>query len=359
MRTRHALFACLLCILCLTPSLAIFARADCPADPLADGQALLASGDYAGARAAFTCAAEADPAAIDAYRGRIEAALLSGDYADAVGDDTAILIHVLPETPDAFDTLIADYQSELASDPENITLLSGLSFAQWWVSDYAAAVETLDHLLALEPDNRYANAFRGSARYFNEAYEDGDADFAHALELEPDNPHLYFVLADAYTYGAGDTESALEAALKANELGLDTPRLNMILATAYLAAGDEAKATEYFAQHIESATTEMVETDPLAVGETVTLEIVPGRSYTLPLDVAAGETLTIITDSPDGAVDSMLVLVAPDGSLVTANDDTVELNAGLERQIAEEGTYRLLLTSFEGAGTGQVIVTRE
>lgn len=348
-------------IIALTAQLAYASDEACTGetDYLAQGQALLDAGDYRGAIAAFSCAAKAAPEALNAYRGRIEASLLSGAYADAVGDDTAIMIHVIPTTPDAFESMIADYESRLAGAPDNITLLAGLSFAQWWVSDYAAAIDTLDHILELDPDNRYATAFRGSSRYFNEEFEDGDADFARALELEPDNAHLQFVLADAYIYGAGDYANARIAALEANELGLHTPRLNMILATAYSAEGDEATAAQYFAEHIRSATTNMVQGDLLAAGEIVTLEFVPGRSYTIPLEVTAGETLTVNLDSPADGVDTMLVLVAPDGSLVAATDDVVDLNAGLEGVIiAEGGTYNLLIATFEGAGTGEVIVTR-
>ncbi len=365
MKTWGRLFVfCLICCgVCLNSSAIIFAQNDnaCDTDTdfLKTGQALLKAADYENAIADFTCAIEADKLNIGAYRGRIEALLLAGIYSEALRNYTEIAIHVIPETPNAVEQIIDAYRTTLDSDPENIILLTGYSFALWWVSDYEAALIEIEKILAVEPDNFYALMFHGSTSFFLEDFETGERDFARVLELVPENADIHFVLADAYTYAVGDMEKALEHGLLASELGLDTARLNAILGTAYFYLGDEATAIPYFARHIERATVETIEQADLEKEQAITLNMIPGQTYRFLVEVAADETLKISTTSDTDAVDTIMVLLAADGTLVTGNDDSVELNAGFEKVIEEVGIYTLLLSSFEGAGTGEVNIIRQ
>jgi hypothetical protein len=104
-------------------------------------------------------------------------------------------------------------------------------------------------------------------------------------------------------------------------------------------------------------TTDLKTTDPLAAGQSLSLSLVPGRTYDVPLQLAAGEALSVRTSSPDFS-DTILVLIGPDGTAVLGSDDFKKFFAGFDSIAQQAGTYHLLVTSFEGVSTGQLIVTR-
>jgi hypothetical protein len=328
---------------------------DCAVSPLPAASLLTGAAEVT--PEATPCLTDSGTLDVTAYKGRIEAALMAGRYASALGEVTQMQRVVIPAIPDAFDQLLAAYEAQLAASPDDLIALIGYSFAQWWVSDYAGATATYDRLLGVLPDNAYATLFRGSSRLFDGDTDGGELDIARVLELAPNSPDAHFIAADALLYALGDVTRAGEQAALARDLGLVTPRVNAILATAAMADGDEALATQYFAEHIAGATTGYVDTEPLAAGGSLTLDFTPGVAFRVPLEVAAGETLTVLADSPDG-VDTLAVLLGPEGALVTSNDDYTDLNAGIVRTLDAAGVYTLVLGTFEGAGTGSVTLQR-
>lgn len=366
MTSKYA-YTLMLCILiCFSFSSSVFAQEpDCSADLdyLSEGQTLIDTGAYQEAIEAFTCAIENSPLEVDGYRGRIEARLLAGGYSDAMIDYAALRVQVIPEVPDAIDQIFEYYEGSLASNPENIPLLTGYSFAQWYNFDFEGALVSLETILTLEPDNLYGLLLHGNNKLFVEDVEAGEADFARVLEIEPESADVYFIMADGYLYALGDLERALEFATMAAEMGLDTPRMDAIFATVYFYLGEEEKALPYYLRHIEQTTLAFVDMDPLEKGQPITIDVTPGQTYRFPVEAAADETLTITAMSEAQAgefdeVDSLMLLLAPDGTLVTGNDDNIELNAGFEYTVSEAGTYTLLVASFEGAGTGKILLSR-
>jgi hypothetical protein len=104
-------------------------------------------------------------------------------------------------------------------------------------------------------------------------------------------------------------------------------------------------------------TTSLVATSAPGVGASKSLAVVPGRTYELPLTLAAGERLAIATSSKD-FFDTILVLLAPNGTPVVGADDTRGYFAGLDWVAPAAGTYRLRVSSFEAASTGLLTVAR-
>src|SRR5688572_32583852 len=90
------------------------------------GQSFIQGGRYAAAIREFTCVVDADPTAVEGYRGRIEARLLLGRYSDAVRDYTRVTALVQPVHPDAATTIYAGYDARLAINPADIGALTGL-----------------------------------------------------------------------------------------------------------------------------------------------------------------------------------------------------------------------------------------
>lgn len=193
---RHSLTiaATLLIVASANPALA---QSGCSAE---HGQLLIDQGRDRQAIRQFTCVIDAQPTVSEGYRGRIEAQLLLGMYADALGDYGRVTALVIPANADAVTTLLARYAARLADDPQSVPALTGASFARWWLFQYADATHLLNDLLAIRPNDVYGNLFRGSSRLLRGATNAGVADLDTAIALDPENPHLHWIVADAYTY---------------------------------------------------------------------------------------------------------------------------------------------------------------
>src|SRR5262245_57681704 len=266
------------------------------------GQAYIDAGRYDSAVREFTCLVEADPTSIDGYRGRIEAELLLGRYSDGLADYARVTAFVLPVHPDAREMIRAGYAARLAADPNSISALTGASFERWSDFAYVDAIQLLNLLLDVKPNDVYGTLLRGSSRLLRGvAKGPGVADLEQAIALAPTSPDVRFVVADAYTYTAGqpDYQRAFAEARLALQCGLGTPRIHPILATAYQAFGDKAAAAAEIQTHIDLVTTQLVASTPLAAGGSLSLGLVPGRTYEIPVPVTAGQTVSVATSSPD------------------------------------------------------------
>ena len=324
------------------------------------GQQLLDVGQYKQAIREFTCLIDLDPATVDGYRGRIEAQLMLGRFSDAVRDYARVTAFVEPVHPDAEQTILAGYAARLTAAPNAIPALTGRSFAHWWYFDYPAAIHVLQHLLEVQPNDVYGNLFRGSSRLLHGASRAaGAADVERAIALAPLSPDVRYIVADAYTYGyLPDAQRAFDEATRALDGGLDTPRVRAILGSSYLAFGNGPAAALEIDRHIDLVTTQLITTSPLAAGNSATLGLVPGRTYDIPLVAATGQTIVFTTSGKD-FFDTILVLLAPDGTPVLGNDDYKGWFAGFEWVAPATGTYRVRVTSFEGVSTGTFVVTRK
>lgn len=335
------------------------ARAAGPPCSAEQGQRYIDDGRYRQAVREFTCLIDAQPAEVEGYRGRIEAQLLLGEYSNAVRDYARVTAFVLPVHPDARNIILAGYDARLAVSPFNIAALTGASFAHWWFFEYAQAIQVLNQLLDVASNDVYGNLFRGSSRLLLGATPfQGAEDLESAIALAPSSRDVRYIVADAYTYGQSDPSRAFAEASLALSWGLDTPRIRAILASAYLAFGDLQAAAVQIRIHIAQVTTQLVPTAPLAPRSSLSLGLVPGRTYEIPVSVTAGETLSVTTSSPD-FYDTILVLLAPDGTPLAGSDDSFKYFAAIDWLAPASGTYRMLVTSFESVNTGELLVKRK
>lgn len=361
MRTTGRVSVVALAALLLAAVSAIDATATATTNCTAEqGQALIDEGRYDHAIREFTCLVEAEPTEGEGYRGRAEAALLLGRYSDALADYARVTAFVEPVHPDAKPTILADYAGRLATAPNDIPALTGASFARWAFFDYAQALHLLNRLLEIRPADPYGTLFRGSSRVLqggpNENH--GEADLERAIALAPQSPDVRWVVADAYTYGVPDLERAFAEATFALEHGLDTPRVHAILGAAYNAFGDVLAAADHIQRSIELVTDDVLISAPLTVGDALTLDLVPGRTYEVPVPAIAGDRISIATRSKD-YWDTIGVLLAPDGTPVVGSDDENAYFAAFEHVAEQTGTYRLQVTFFESVNTGELVVTRD
>lgn len=333
-----------------------------PACTLAKGQQRIEQERYAEAIKVFTCVIDAGPQTLDAYRGRAEAELLLGRYSNAMRDYARVTAVVIPLQPDADAQIWASYDARLAEHPDDIAALTGATFAHWWYFDHETTLPLLDRLLARRPNDLFGILYRGSNRLFTRTnVAGGVADFERAIQLAPLSADVRFIIADGYTYAYPDPTRARAEATLALQRGLDTPRVHAILASAAFALGDNATGAFHVQEHIELVTSEISIQPALVSGAAIALQLVPGRTFELPIDAVAGQSLSIRTESPSGAIyDSIAVLTAPDGSPAVGNDDfdIDSYLAGFDWVPPTTGRYTLRVTSFEGVSTGDLVVRR-
>jgi hypothetical protein len=338
---------------------AIAANASAKECTVEEGQRYIYEGRYEQAVREFSCIIENDPTGVEGYRGRIEAQVLLGRYSDALSDYGQVTAQVLPVHPDARNIILAGYAARLAAAPDDLPALMGASFARWSDFEYLHSIHLLNHLLEVEPNSVFGNLFRGSSRLLKGVTtQPGVADIERALALAPQSADVHFIVADAYTYGLSNPERAFAEATSALDGGLDTPRIHAILASSYFAFGDEQAAAIHLLRHFEFVTAELLTTAPLAADTSVTVNLIPGRTYEIPVSVVAGETLSITTSSHD-YWDTIAVLLAPDGTPVTSSDDANAYFAAFDWVAKATGTYRLRVTFFESFNFGELLVTRD
>ena len=302
---------------------------------------------------------EAEPTEVEGYRGRIEAQLLLGLYSNSVRDYARVTAVVTPVHPDAQATIMASYAARLETAPNDIPALTGASFARWWYFDYLGAIHVLDQLLDLEPGNPYGNLFRGSSRLLKgHAVADGVVDLDYAIALAPESPDVRYIVADAYTYGLADPDRAFAEASFALEGGLHTPRVHAILGSAYSAFGDLAASSDPHRDASPARKHRASDDIPTARPRVEALDLVPGRTYEIPLVVSAGEMISIVTTSHD-YWDTILVVLDPDGSPVLGSDDSWKYFAAFDWIAPSSGTYRMRVTFFESVITGTLRVSRK
>jgi tetratricopeptide (TPR) repeat protein len=354
---RHT-YAALILLFVLIPSKPAEARQG-NACTVAAGQQLIDVAQYERAIRVFTCVIDADPTSVEGHRGRMEAKVLLGRFADAVADYTRVTAFVEPAHPDFKQTILAGYAARLDKDPDDVIALTGLGFARWSFFDYSNAIPVLSHLLELEPLDVFGNLFRGSSRLLHHsAKAKGIVDLEVAIALAPNSADVHFIVADAYTYGVPDPVRAFQEALLAQALGLETPRIHAILAAAYIAFGDEQAAATHIEDHIDAVTTQLLPGPALVPGGSLNLSFVPGRTYEIPVSVTLGQSVSIATSSHD-FWDTILVLLAPDGSPVIGGDDFKAYFAGFHWIAESNETYTLHVTTFEAASTGLMVLTRQ
>lgn len=357
-RTRLALrvLALALAATMVLPSVATAGNPNCTPE---QGQAFIDQGQLTQAITEFTCVIAEEPTEVDGYRGRAEARLLQGKFSDAYHDyNTGITALVVPVHPNAFATIYDHYATRVSNDPDSIPALTGASFARWVNFDYPQAIQVLNDLLAVAPNDLYGTLFRGSSRLLHgKTTAKGVAELDRAIQLAPQSPDVRYIVADAYSYGLPDPARAAAEATLALNWGLDTPRVHAILAASANAFGDILEAAEHIDAHLDMVTAELVTTEPMMVGDAFELDVVPGRTYAVPIPASAGQTIAISTSSPD-FWDTIAVLYAPGGSPVVGSDDDNAYFAEFEYAAAATGTYVLQVTSFESVSTGELRVER-
>jgi len=244
--------------------------------------------------------------------------------------------------------------------------------------DYQRAVELYNCAIALETNDPDLYNGRGNAYY--RLFMDTEAleDYERALELDPEYPYAYNNIANIYDI-RGNYDDALDYYTRSIQLGGDALYItyynrgnlyfemgdfdialtdlttaldiNAEYADAYL-----ARASVYLAQNNALAYTDYAEWLQRTRIETVDFQLdgppgvglEKGLIYRITFSGTRGQVFSAAARTqPDNDVDPLLVLLAPDGSAIMADDDSgINLDAVISNfTLPTDGTYTLLLGS--------------
>lgn len=277
-------------------------------------------------------ALEIDPGYADAYRLRGDLYFNDGDYEAA----------------------LVDYDQAIELGMVDIATVNQRGRTFYALGMYADALDDFDWLVEEDSNNAVYYNNRGAAYMGLGDFENAANDFRRSLAFDP-NYALAYVNRAELNAQQGNTDAAFEDFNRALGISADLPGALLGRGALYLETDNVAAAgndlTNYFAMIGET-----LDGGELIADEATTLAIDEGDSFTLSFDAVAGDVVSIEVMSED--VDSLLVLIGPDGNVIAFNDDS---NDGVDAsvsalEIAEDGTYTLIVGHAMGRSSGEVDV---
>jgi len=393
-------------------------------DYLAQAQVAVESGAYTDALASYTCALQADPLNDQARIGRLQTALMAGDYLTAYGDAFLLndgaysvlasaieaqstLLSADPDNVDAYqvraflylfsgqpDAATADAGAIIERNPDHVLAHVIQAAAYDMMGDADNAASAFETAVTLSPDNAQVYGLMAAAQWAAFNIEGMAANSSRAIELAPKLAHPYrlygmtqiimgnpedvftnanqaieldptyyaFYLLRATSYQMqGDPQSALNDLNRAIDLNPRSINGYGIRVGAQMALGNMDAAAQDFAMAVELGTVETVEGAALVAGEPVVVTMTAGRTYRLPFEASAGQSVTItVTSVNPGEVDSLALVVGPDETPLAFNDDVSDENldaAITDFTIPEDGTYMLVVSHANFGSEGDIEIS--
>jgi tetratricopeptide (TPR) repeat protein len=261
------------------------------------------------------------------------------------------------------DAALADLNAGIKAAPEvpdTYLLRARLYSAQDKVD---SALADYNRILALDPDFADAYADRGILLLQTGKLDDALKDYNRLIELAPNYAPGYAQRAQVHSQQK-KYDAALLDLNNALRLGANDPNINV--STLYLSRGyvqtqlkNPAEAAGDYTEWVKRIRTDVLTRDALRPGESVVVPMRAGAVYLFPLRAKAGQRLTFSATVPAGEnTDPLLIVYDPQGSPVTADDDSGgEFNALVtDYVVPTDGLYAVVLTHAGGGRSGPVRV---
>lgn len=267
---------------------------------------------------------------------RAGAALEARDYDAAIRDYT-LLIFLNPTfsqayygralgyfSQNAFDRALSDLARALETAPNNPQYVQGIFALRADLytqqGDLDAAIADYDSIIALNPSaSGYAS--RGLLRLNQDNYEAALSDMNEAIALSENEPVLYFY----------------RAFIRARMM-------------------DDPAAASDLLRFVALNRTELTQNDPIRPGELKVVQLSRGIVHIIPFQASEGQKLSAVAGGERGSTtDPLMILLAPDGTPMIADDDSGGGTTALLRDIPlpATGLYTLVishsLSGFDGA----------
>jgi tetratricopeptide (TPR) repeat protein len=339
------------------------------------GWAYYRLGQYQLALADFNAALAINPKLASARNNRGLAYARLGKMTEALADfQEAVTLGEKPAEWAAINQANLGKQSgsPTAEPPQAPTAVAPADFTQYvqdavvayQSGDYEKTITLMSKAIELEPRQDSLLRFRADVYVMMKQYDLAIQDFSKAIELNPNYAGTCgcppYRLGRAYVYAlAGQADKA--------QADIDWVRRNMpgnrflplVQGEVYEATGDAAKAAVNLKQWIDSIQTEQIPLPAPASAEPFTVDMQPGRVYTVRFWAKKGQVLNVKADATAGDhMDPLIVLLDHHQQAVAGSDDHDGINAAVEGFVVpEDCNYTLVISHGNGGKVGQVAVS--
>jgi tetratricopeptide (TPR) repeat protein len=326
----------------------------------------------------FNQALEMDESNVYALGSRGWAYARSGDYEAAVGDFNRVL-EINPLFKDSAMTLgdsqrvtisayidaVADLEAanetiEQGEDNSKTYRRRGIAYLNLGQLD--DALTDLTQAIELDDEDVEAYFTRGTLRgYYRDDFTGALADFERIMEIDPDYANAY-MLHGAIQSQLENYAEAIDDYTRYLELEPDQVGFYLNRGIMYSLNGDDAEAAQDYVTYASRDSIRPVDLGSLTVGEPTLLTMSNNKVFELTFDVQAGENLKLSAAATNVSlsIDTLIIVLAPDGTPLTANDDNIaEVDATAvirDFEVPEDGTYTLIVTHAGGWREGEVAV---
>lgn len=250
-----------------------------------------------------------------------------------------------------FDDAILDYSCALQLAPDTADYHNERGNAYYWLQRDAEA--RADYLRVLELDPEAGYAYNNLANLYANIgdYEQALTYYDQAIELPSGRDEVTFTNRAIIRMDTGDYEDAQADLDSARDINAEYAYLYLTQAGLYSIQNNAAQAAENYRLWLEKTQTAIQSPQYIANRSYVT-SITTGDIISIALPANAGDSFNFSAAAVDDLqrVDPLIVLVAPDGTAVAADDDSgVNIDAVISDYVAEEtGSYTLLVGNAGG-----------
>jgi tetratricopeptide (TPR) repeat protein len=324
-------------------------------------------------------AAQIDPNSPLIYVARGSAYANLHQYQAAIGDFNRFM-EMSPFAADQFirvngmNVAISDYPKLVADvstanltlqlNPKDAEAYRQRGDARFQLGEFDEALADFNQAIELNPSDGAAYALRARLHRVQQDNDHALADYTRAIDLDSKNADLYS--ARGWTYiDMGDYENGLADFDQTLELRTDEPGDHLDRGIAYSLSGDNVKAAEDYLQWANGIQTDEVDGGDLTSGEPAAADMAEGRVIRYEFDAQGGDHLRLSAISAISYldVDTLIIVLGPDGSPLYGKDDVVanqDSRAIIDDfEVPEDGTYTLIVTHAGGVKEGAINVLVE
>jgi tetratricopeptide (TPR) repeat protein len=227
--------------------------------------------------------------------------------------------------------------------------------------DWSATVAIMSEVLASDPNNSTAFYLRGRSYIALDRFAEAFADFDALVSLTTSTgvfPGIQYAHWERSIAAAQIGDFELARADVAVAVAIEPGHVNNFIARGTIAAlaGDDATAGAEFLALMLCWEQERITLPPTEIGEMVSVEMQQGRIVTIPFEGNTEQVITIIASS--ATVDPVIVLIAPNGTALSGDDDSGFMLSSLIEgyTLPVDGTYMLQISHAGGGSVGTINV---
>jgi len=257
----------------------------------------------------------------------------------------------------AFDDIDRAFESAGFSAIDQAVIYNNRAQIYFLNGDNNIALDDLNRAIELNPDEPNYWMNRGILHQVMNNWDLAISNYEQYLTLKPTDAEAYLITARVYLVQENYAE-AINKLDSAINLTPGDPELYIFRGSVNLLAERFTPAAQDYADWMRLINMEEIVTDPITADtEQRTLEMTYGTTYRIPFDAQSGDRFGLSATSQ--FVDSLVVLIDPDGNPIMANDDGGQgLNSFiLDFTLPMDGTYTLVVGHARGGWDGDIELT--